>query len=64
MNSCNTNQMKGQSLVSFLPIVSFQLPVMNKQLSSTITLIYGQFVKKNTSFNQKLFGQFRLTLYM
>ena len=41
----NTNQMKGQSLVSFSPIVSFQLPVMSKQLSSTTTQLYGQFVK-------------------
>ena len=39
MNNCTTNQMKGQLLVSFLPIVSFQLPVMNKQLSSTTTQI-------------------------
>ena len=64
MNSCTTNQMMDQLLVSFLLIVSFQLPVMNKQLSSTTTLIYGQFVKKHTSFNQKLSGQFRLMLYM
>ena len=55
--------MKGQSLVSFSPIVSFQLPVMSKQLSSTTTQLYGQFVK-NTSINQKLFGQFSLMLYV
>ena len=48
MNSCTTNQMMDRLLVSFLPIVSFQLPVTNKQLSSTTTLIYGQFVKKKT----------------